>query len=388
MPYSQYTSADVLNTSYVEVSYPETPTPTPTPTSYWDTGLPVVVIDTHGGTIEGPSENWLEGVSIKIYQNQSTVLFESDTLSIRGRGNSSWSYDKKPYALKLSDKAEILGMAESKRWCLLANYEDRTLMRNDIAFAIAKCTDLSTGMKYSPSGKFVEVVLNGIHKGNYYLSEQIRQEKNRVNIDKNNDYLLEYDRYYESEEFKFKTDYKLFPITIKSPDEPNVTAIKGKIDALETALYINNDFSNINFNSFADYWIVEELTGNVETADKKPGSVYLQYITGINGQSDEVIMGPIWDFDYSTFLPSAPVFAGKDTNELRYNYGSIPVDQDYQDCVVPANGTMTHTFINKNSIYYDKLFENPQFKSVVKQRWNAWYSSLVNLENRFDTVRD
>lgn len=366
---------------------------TPTPASYWDTGLPVVIINTNGRQIPGPGDTWLENATIQIYQDINTILYESSELSIRGRGNSSSKYSKKPYALKLIDKAEILGMEKSKRWCLLANFEDRTLMRNDIAFAIAKCTDLSTGMLYSPSGKFVEVVVNGVHQGNYYLSEQIRAEKKRVNIDETKDYLLEYDRYStdEPELAWFRTDYKTFPITIKTPDPDDEgfdvnkkNEIKSKIDALETMIYSGNYYL-LNMNSFADYWMVEELTENIETASLKPGSVYLQYINGIDGNPDEVIMGPIWDFDYSTFLPYEPKFAGSHLSKISYRYKEDP-SYDDPESTIPDNGYMPHTLVNKHSIYFDKLFESSQFRSVVKQRWNAFYSAFQNVYNRFDQM--
>ena len=82
-------------------------------------------------------------------------------------------------------------MAKSKRWALLANYGDRTLMRNRIVNEIAQCTDLTTGMGWSPMGEFVELVLNGEHQGNYYLSEQVRVESNRLDIDEYSDCLYE-----------------------------------------------------------------------------------------------------------------------------------------------------------------------------------------------------
>ena len=358
------------------------------PVDYWHTGLPVVVINTPGGQAITSKEEWMEGASISIYETpNSEPVYQNDALQIKGRGNSSWNYDKKPYALKLENKAELLGMTKSKRWALLANYEDRTLIRNDVALAIAKCTDIDSGMKYVPSGKFVELVLNGEHRGNYYLAEQIKVEKTRVDIDEFSDYLLELDRYSSQEEegFWFKTDFKTFPITIKSPDAPDKNYIKAKMDALETAIYTNSDFSYLDFNSFADYWIVEELTENIETASLKPGSVYCQYIVGADGEQDKVIMGPVWDFDYSTFLPYFPHIANKDICS-NLDYRNIIQPGSYSDplCVIPSDGKMTERFVNTHSVYYDKLFDNEQFKSVVKQRWNAIKPRLDAIIDKFD----
>lgn len=359
------------------------------PLDYWHTGLPVIVINTPGGQDITSKEEWMEGVSISIYESpNSEPVYQNDALQIRGRGNSSWNYEKKPYALKLKEKAELLGMTKSKRWCLLANYEDRTLMRNDIALAIANCTNIDSGMKYVPSGRFVELVLNDVHKGNYYLAEQIKVEKTRVDIDEFSDYLLELDRYssQEKEEFWFNTDFKTFPITIKSPEAPDKNYIKAKMDALETAIYTNSDFSYLDFSSFADYWIVEELAGNIETASLKPGSVYCQYIVGTGGEHDIVRMGPVWDFDYSTFLPYFPFMANKDIcSNLDYR-NKPPHEGSYSDplCVIPSDGKMTERFVNTHSVYYDKLFDNAQFKSVVKQRWNTIKPRLDAIINKFE----
>ena len=132
---------------------------------------------------------------------------------MRGRGNSTWNYPKNPYAFKLDDKAEILGMPKHKRWVLLANWMDRTLLRNRTSFQIAA----STGLAWTPNGEFVEVILNGQHIGNYYLCEQVKIDENRLDINDPYDaedaysgnpadygYLLEADDSYD-ETWKFTT---------------------------------------------------------------------------------------------------------------------------------------------------------------------------------------
>ena len=337
--------------------------------SYWNTGLPVVVINTPGGQPITSKEVWTEGATIKIYQNRTTVLYQSDALSIRGRGNSSWVYsDKKPYALKLNEKSEILGMASSKRWALLANYADRILMRNQIVNEIAQCTDLSTGMGWSPSGKFVELVLNGQHRGNYYLSEQVRVETNRLDIDDYSDCLYEIDRNDMDEDYTFRSAVKNFPYHIKSPDAPDVTLLKGKIDTIENLLNSGSGYKPyLDYNSFADYWIVEELCQNFEVRGSSPGSVYCYYLA--DSGVGKLKMGPPWDFDYSTFNLYWPLKANGS-----YCSGTT----------VPANGYMPQTLVISCALYYEPLFNDSEFKAVVKQRWNAIKSRLDAILNRFD----
>ena len=124
--------------------------------------LPQVVINTPNNQEIKSKTEWIEGATISITLADGTIDYESKDLEIRGRGNTTWEYPKKPYALKLGSKAEILGMPKHKRWVLLANWMDRTLMRNDVSFEIAR----QTGLAWTPRGKFVELVLNGKLMGN------------------------------------------------------------------------------------------------------------------------------------------------------------------------------------------------------------------------------
>lgn len=182
-------------------------------------GCPVVFIETGGRAIPSKWEDWLEDAHVKIYNADWSVDLDAST-SIRGRGNSTWGYPKKPYALKLDSGAEVLGMPKRKRWVLLANWMDRTLLRNDVSFKLAALTSLA----YTPRGEFVEVYINGRHNGNYYLCEHIKVDQNRVNIDEldqgevDGGYLLELDTYYD-EVNKFKSEIRNLPYMFKDPDE-------------------------------------------------------------------------------------------------------------------------------------------------------------------------
>lgn len=300
-------------------------------------GLPVVYITTPGAArIPPKTEDWLAGAQVTIYNTDCSVDF-SGTSGIRGRGNSTWKFPKKPYALKLDSKAEILGMPKHKRWVLLANWLDRTLLRNHISFKIAMQTDLA----WTPRGEFVEVVLNGNHIGNYYLCEHIKVDKNRVNIDELDDdeidggYMMELDTYYD-EPFKFKSSHKNFPYMFKDPDEVNDSQFaffRDYINNLEDALYTSSRFSTreyaqyLDVDSFVDWWLTQELTGNTET--KHPKSTYVHKDKG-----GKLIAGPVWDFDWKTF---------------RLN---------------------NESWVSKSTLYFDVLFNDPVFVATVKEKWN------------------
>lgn len=130
---------------------------------------------------------------------------------------------KKPCAFKLSSRRQALGMAKHKRRVLLANCFDRSLIRNAVVFELGR----ETSLEWTPRGEYVDLVLNGVLLGNYYLCEQIKVDKNRVNITEMSSsdvdgesvtggYLLEYDVNYD-EVNKFKTAVKNYPVNIKEP---------------------------------------------------------------------------------------------------------------------------------------------------------------------------
>ena len=106
------------------------------------TGLPVIYIDTDGGravtstTVEVPALLKVKGTAN--YPDQPQM-----NCTIRGRGNTTWSWPKKPYLVKLENRTSMLGMPEHKRWVLLANFMDRTLMRNLVSMKVSSLTSLA-----------------------------------------------------------------------------------------------------------------------------------------------------------------------------------------------------------------------------------------------------
>ena len=110
---------------------------------------------------------------------------------IRGRGNSTWLwYPKKPYRMKLDEKASILGLAEEKDWVLLANYRDPTHLMNTFVFTAGN----ELGLPYTNHSRFVEVTLNGEYIGLYQLTEQVEQGKTRVNVADEGGLLISLDK--------------------------------------------------------------------------------------------------------------------------------------------------------------------------------------------------
>ena len=179
--------------------------------------LPRVYVNTPAGKGVTSKTVWVELCTIKILGDRDSVLYEADSLMIRGRGNSSWNYSKKPYYIKLNHKAGFYGTGKSRRWILLANWMDRTLLRNQVAFEAARRTSLD----WTPYGQFVEFYLNGRHLGNYWLGEKINVEGSKFEAE----YLYTFDTSDPSEtDFTSNGTYRAnsrvwgAPVEIKYPD--------------------------------------------------------------------------------------------------------------------------------------------------------------------------
>lgn len=305
-------------------------------------GLPQVYINTPDATPITSKTDWVKGGTLRILDSRGKeVLYIAS--DFRGRGNTTWyNMPKKPYAIKLASRAKVLGMPAHKRWVLLANWMDRTLMRNAVSFEVARRC-----MSYTPRGKFVELYVNDVHAGNYYLCEHIKIDRYRVDIDEIEEdtplqditggYILEFDKFAYSEPNCFYTSINNYAVAIKEPDEdiiidsqhPAFSYIKGYIDNLE-ALFESGDYAAvcelIDIESFIDSWLVYNLTGNQEPAHPKSFFMHKK-------RNGKLYAGPVWDFDWGTFVPG-------------------------------LKGT-----ILQNAFYYRYLFANAEFKQEVKKRW-------------------
>ena len=360
----------------------------------YNTGLPIVRINTNGQSVTR-RDTWVDNNTMRIEWPDGTVDYEG-TLSLKGRGNGTWTEtNKKPYALKLDEKAKILGMHKQKRWCLLANYKDRTLLRNDAALWLSRQTD----MPYTVSGQFVELVWNGEHMGNYYLCEQIRIDNNRVDIAEPNlndpekggmliliDDFLDYnssDRYDKSPMVGFRSTgasnrYKL-PYILKDPDEdedghlltsssPTYQYLFNYVKEMEDAIYgmkANGGDNSIvkkylDYDRAIDYVLIQEITMNHDSYNTwpkaGPHSGYLY-----KDSCGLLCYGPVWDFDYHTFTLYS---------DAAYSYGGSsntenPRLRQWELLKMDNKGN--------NKYYFADLAKyDSEFRRRLLERWNKY----------------
>lgn len=380
-----------------------------------NTGLPVVVIEQSGsgdfsekkvggsiigGTVvnkfvdfwvRGKDTDWVEDDKMTVYNADGSVNMATTNCGVRLRGNSTQKLPKKPFAVKLTAKQPILGMPTHKRWCLLANWLDRSMIRNLVGFEAAKATtrawkagSIDEGMIWNPSGKSVELVIDGRHVGNYLLCEQIKIGSKRLNInDPYEDlladgksssfddcgYLVEFD-VMQDETYKGVTSRG---ITWQLKDDvldTYATQIGKKIQAIEDAIKIGNftEYSKlIDIPSFIDQWFVVELAMNREYTE--PRSLYSYY----NGGNDKLHAGPVWDFDRGTFQnPTKAKELGssrvKSYDAFLSSSSKVSKSGGYKENQQPC-------------LWYPLLMDDPEFVTMVKARWAVMYPYLQGVVN-------
>ncbi len=301
------------------------------------TGLPIIYLTTDAGVaIDSKDDYRLGNIIIDGGRNFNDLVETS--MKIRGRGNSTWGMPKKPYQLKFNEKIEILGMPDDKTWIFLAEYSDKTMMRNTMAFEMGYLSNLD----WTPKSTFSEVYINNQYNGTYNITQKVEESNNRVALG-DTGYLLEIDQLYRldpDDVYFYTTD---FLINIKEPslvlNSPEYNYVKNLINEFEGVLKsnqfkdpINGYAKYINVDSFIDWYLISEITKNVDSKDYS--SIFLNVIPG-----GKIKMGPLWDFDLA--------------------FGNV----DYADSEYPEG------FWVKDHKWYARLFEDPAFVAKVKERF-------------------
>lgn len=276
--------------------------------------VPIIYIETENHKPIADKVNYIKA-SYKIvpYGNEN-VDAEEGTLQIRGRGNYTWDwFEKKPYKLKLDDKSPLLGFNKSKHFVLLAHADDNLgFMREPMGF---KMSELA-GMPWTPGQKPVELVLNGDYRGLYFLVENIRIAKDRVNIfdqeeeeestDVTGGWLCELDNYEldPSEQISIREgNGDKIRITHHSPEIINDSQrefLRSQMEALDKAFYDPDPNSRefeklVDLNTLVNFYVLQEIMDGQESFH---GSCYL---FRDRGENEKWYWGPVWDFG-NTFL--------------------------------------------------------------------------------------
>ena len=336
--------------------------------------MPVVTITTDNNVPITSKEDYVHGnisISDEDCRYSEVKLLEKRT-RIRGRGNTTWEFEKKPYRIKLDESSEVLGMAPNKDWVLLANYCDKSLVRNIVAMEISKRLGFAWTIDIIP----VEVYLNDDYIGIYNMCQHKEVGSNRVDIE-DDEFFFELDKNMD-EKVCFRTEVCKIPVMFQNPEEPDPTVIaeaKKYFEDFELALYGTN-FSSptdgyakyIDVDSFIRYYIIEELSYNIDGKCCKS--------TFLTKEKDKKLeMYFVWDFDIA--------FGNCNYFGDHYNLDNGPTGFHTRDYLsdYSENGI---NYGNYGKGWYFRLFQDPAFVDKVQEKWKEIYPFLQTVPSLID----
>jgi len=330
--------------------------------------LPVLFINTDGHRNIVSKEEylhadwWLDNMGIEGYESIGSPD-EPLGMQIKGRGNYTWTLNKKPLRIKLDTKEKLLGMNKDRHFCLLAS----DFWTTSLGFELSR----RIGLAYTPAVEPVEVVLNGQYIGMYLLTEKIRVDKHRVNINKQEDgetdpnlvtggWLLEIDNHPDENQFgMFEGNGNWLAVKYHSPENLSPAQfdyIYNYIKNANQAIYTNNNSSvewkdYIDMDSLACFYIVNEVADEIESF---ANSLFLHKQRGNNSK---LIFGPVWDFGCSFGRQQTP-----------------------SPCFIYQN-----TAENFKPHWLEKILQFPDFQLCVRSHWERFYADgLQSIEQYMD----
>lgn len=346
------------------------------------TDIPVMYINVENGMNITSKKDFLNA-ELKIQKESETLL--SDSIEIKGRGRTSWNSYKKSYSIKLSSKQSLFGFTKSRKYILVPNQLDKTLLRNQLAYYLGR--NIYTNLMWTPSTQQVHLMLNDEYIGEYLLVEKIQIDENKVDIqnlsdiyknplkckDLNNDGIIDYNDGGFVLEFDLSQDENFgfvsvggSKMSLKCPDANDFISksntllpeieeyIVNTFNIGEAILYSNSTptikddyYKKIEFDSFVDYYIVNEFTSNTDSLNQNFSS-YIVYDPSIQ----KFRLGPLWDFDLSMGNYNN---ANTNVNQLKY----------------------------QNSRWLKMLMMHSDFRTLVKERWNETKNQLYDAINTY-----
>jgi len=342
------------------------------------TSLPQLRITTKNGAAIESKEVYVDATFL-LTNPAAAVPAAALNGKIRGRGHSTWGQPKNPYKVQFSNDAsyaaipDVVGMKKNRNWALLADYFDRSLMRNKVALSLGSSSVFADGLKWTPSGQHLEVFLNDDYVGVYLLAEDIRIDPARLNIKKmspdpavddlDGGYIVEVDMpldcYNQGDlNLQFVTA-RAVPFCIDTPDESAITRnqlafIKNLLAQVEQDLYGPNRLDRINAASFADWYLLQEFFRNNDAIFFSSDFMWKDTAAAASTPDRLLNMGPVWDFDRS---------AGNVNYNENWNIEGCWVSKPYQPN------------------WFSRLFDNPDFVALTIARWKQKRPALATFIN-------
>jgi hypothetical protein len=344
--------------------------------------LPIVVINTGSNVIVDEPKVMADmgiiynGIGIRNYMTDPFNDYNGK-IGIEFRGSSSQGFPKKSFGFETWDvngneiDSSLLGMPKESDWILSASYTDKSLMNNYLTYDLARMMGW-----YASRGQYVEVVINGEYQGVYILMEKIKRDKDRVDIAKlqvtdisgdqlTGGYIIKIDKFTGNGGGGWTSPYapdtnvngQTIYFQYEYPSDVNIVPqqeayIQAYVDSFETALAGPNFADTaigyahyIDVNSFVDYFLLNELSRNV---DGYRLSTYLYKDKFSKG--GKLTIGPVWDYDIA--WANADYCLGNDTSGWAYDFA------------IPCSGDNSQI-----PFWWDRLLQDTAFQNKLKCRW-------------------
>lgn len=373
--------------------------------------VPSMHITTESGSMDAvhADKSHKEAAALTLLSDGEVIL-DKELEYIKGRGNATWTFDKKPYNIKFDKKTDMFGMGKAKKWSLLANYLDDSLMRNHIALNLAE----NVGIPYTSKHVFVDLYVDNEYYGNYLLCESVEIGETRVdindlegdtedantadldaydlggaqisdykklvagtqkwvNIPNNPDdisggYLLEYElpNRYVNEVSGFVTNRNQ-TIVVKGPEyasEAQVKYISALYQDFEDAVYSETGYNSlgkhyteyIDVDSFIKMYVFQEYVKNLDAG------LTSFYICKDN-KSDLFVAAPVWDFDNSL-----------GNSYSRYGMNTKTPDGWWAGIIYH----FTENSIKSLPTILNALYKQDDFFALATTKWQTVFSPIIS----------
>ncbi|NCB41321.1 MAG: hypothetical protein EOM59_01675 [Clostridia bacterium] len=324
-------------------------------------------------------------ITILASKSEAFATIFDPAAKIKIRGNSTAYLSKLPFNIKFDSAQSVLGMPAGKKWSLLANYIDTSLMRNKLAYDFAE----EIGLAYSCKSAYAEVWLNGEYNGNYLVVVPVEAGKDRVDIDPDdNEFLLEINVGRVEEDVTY-INTSIHRFEINEPENPSEEQMKWLSEFLSKAenAIKNSDYEQIkkyvDIESFVDFYIIQDLFKNMD-ANSSSTRFYIK--------NDILYAGPLWDLDLSSGNVS--------THEAYKNYLTYNNWGEYGNqsgnsfegfwLLQPETEESIETI---RASWIGNLMKGQAFQSLIYTRYRELQDEIVNLysdnslgESRIDTL--
>ena len=305
-------------------------------------------------------KNYEENVSVALYTAEGKIHYSDEKSILKGRGNATWKYDKRPYSLILPADGDLLGMGAASNWVLLANAHDETNLNNKLMLDLAA----GTGLQWTPESRWVDLYLNGTYHGLYLLTEKVEVHENRLDIDANSGNFLcriDLNSRWNTLRNPFLTEGGRtveinWPETLTASSQAAVQSIVNQME--QTILSGENiqSSSQLDLDSWICRYLIDEISGNI---DADLASSYFYIFDG------KAYAGPAWDYD----------MALGNSSRSQEPCAFLAMNAQKAD----SYHSPYYSALYANASFYDRMTEiyRTQFRPVIQQLLDREIDDLI-----------